>query len=118
MKVGGGGALTGQRMPLGQRMPWHIEHECYYGSQFINYNCKYWLGLKNIHCLASRTECSELNVTLVNYDGVKTFVTHRNETYIYTTGDAIMPMTMRETMWNITGLTSAQLNYYPSGTNK
>ena len=57
-------------------------------------------------------------MTLVDSDSVKTFATHRNETYIYTTGGAIMPMTMRETMWNIAVLTSAQLNYYPSGTDK
>ena len=81
-------------------------------------NGKYRLGLKSIHCLTSRTECTELNVTLADSDGVKTFATHRNVTYIYTTGGAIMSMTIRETMWNITVLTSAQLNYYPSGTDK
>ena len=43
----------------------YIEHECYYRFQFINYNCTYWLGLKNIHCLTSRTECTELYVTLL-----------------------------------------------------
>ena len=34
---------------------------------------EYWLGLKNIHCLTSRVECTELNVSLADFDGAKQF---------------------------------------------
>ena len=37
---------------------------------------EYWLGLKNIHCLTSRVECTELNVSLADFDGVKRFASY------------------------------------------
>ena len=37
---------------------------------------EYWLGLKNIHCLTSRTECTQLIVSLADFDGVKKFATY------------------------------------------
>ena len=36
---------------------------------------EYWLGLKNIHCLTSRAECTQLRVSLADFDGVKVFAT-------------------------------------------
>ena len=37
---------------------------------------EYWLGLKNIHCLTSRAECTQLKVSLTDFDGVKKFATY------------------------------------------
>ena len=37
---------------------------------------EYWLGLKNIHCLTSRVECTELKVSLADFDGVKKFANY------------------------------------------
>ena len=37
---------------------------------------EYWLGLKNIHCLTSRVECTQLKVSLADFDGVKKFATY------------------------------------------
>ena len=37
---------------------------------------EYWLGLKNIHCLTSRVECTELKVCLADFDGVKRFANY------------------------------------------
>ena len=48
-----------------------------YVDGFGDPNGEYWLGLKNIHCLTSRTECTQLKVSLADFDGVKTFATYR-----------------------------------------
>ena len=37
---------------------------------------EYWLGLKNIHCLTSRVESTQLKVSLADFDGVKKFATY------------------------------------------
>ena len=37
---------------------------------------EYWLGLKNIHCLISRAECTELKVCLADFNGVKKFANY------------------------------------------
>ena len=37
---------------------------------------EYWLGLKNIHCLTSRAESTQLKVSLADFDGVKVFATY------------------------------------------
>ena len=38
---------------------------------------EYWLGLKNIHCLTSRVEYTELKVCLADFEGVKKFANYR-----------------------------------------
>ena len=38
---------------------------------------EHWLGLKNIHCLTSRVECTELRVGLTDFEGVKKFASYR-----------------------------------------
>ena len=37
---------------------------------------EHWLGLKNIHCLTSRVECTQLKVCLADFDGVKRFANY------------------------------------------
>ena len=37
---------------------------------------EYWLGLKNIHCLTSRAEGTQLRVSLADFDGVKVFANY------------------------------------------
>ena len=47
-----------------------------YVDGFGDLDGEYWLGLKNIHCLTSRTECTQLKVYLTDFDGVKKFATY------------------------------------------
>ena len=37
---------------------------------------EYWLGLRNIHCLTTRAECTQLKVSFADFDGVKKFATY------------------------------------------
>ena len=39
-------------------------------------NGEYWLGLKNIHCLTTRTEVTQLKVCLADFESVKTFANY------------------------------------------
>ena len=110
----------------GQRTPWHTVHECYYIFNYVLSitNGENWIGLKSIHCLTSRTECTELKVTLADSDGVKTFATSLkwgifrdiriyNGRHYHCTWPRGRPC---GTLCYC--CTSAQLNYYPSGTDK
>ena len=47
-----------------------------YVDGFGDPDSEYWLGLKNIHCLTSRVECTELKVCLADFDGVKRFANY------------------------------------------
>ena len=44
-----------------------------YVNGFGDPNSEYWLGLKNIHCLTTRTEITQLRVCLADFEGVKKF---------------------------------------------
>ena len=47
-----------------------------YVDGFGDLDGEYWLGLKNIHCLTSRAESTQLKVSLADFDGVKVFATY------------------------------------------
>ena len=48
-----------------------------YVDGFGDPNGEYWLGLKNIHCLTTRTEITQLKVCLADFEGVKKFANFR-----------------------------------------
>ena len=48
-----------------------------YVDGFGDPNSEYWLGLiKNIHCLTTRTEVTQLRVCLADFEGVKRFTNY------------------------------------------
>ena len=47
-----------------------------YVDGFGDPNGEYWLGLKNIHCLTTRTEITQLKVCLADFAGVKKFASY------------------------------------------
>ena len=47
-----------------------------YVDGFGDPNSEYWLGLKNIHCLTTRTEITQLKVCLADFEGVKKFANY------------------------------------------
>ena len=47
-----------------------------YVDDFGDLEGEYWLGLKNIHCLTSRAESTQLRVALSDFSGVKRFATY------------------------------------------
>ena len=55
---------------------WLYRNWANYVDGFGDPEGKYWLGLKNIHCLTSRVECNELKVCLADFEGVKRFANY------------------------------------------
>ena len=47
-----------------------------YVDGFGDPNGEYWLGLKNIHCLTTRTEITQLRVCVADFEGVKRFANY------------------------------------------
>ena len=47
-----------------------------YVDGFGDLDGEYWLGLKNIHCLTSRTASTQLRVSLADFEGMKKFATY------------------------------------------